>query len=281
MNRLAPAASVAVLRCLVDGVSMRATSRITGVSFNAIARLLRAAGPVALREHDARVRNVRAVHLQLDEVWSFVLRNDRKRGAPTEADEDKGSVWTFTALDADTRLLVAWLMGRRDFATARLFARDLRSRVAGHPRISTDGLSSYLAAVEDAFGATADFGQEVYGERILLEGTGVGGWINTSLQERMYFSLRQQNRRFTRKTSGFSKRLEQHVNAFALWALAYNWTKQHSSLGGVTPAMEAGLTPHLFDVDWIAELVEASYEPPGRRGPYRKCIARRSSALSA
>lgn len=146
----------------------------------------------------------------------------------------------------------------------------MRSRVVGQQRISTDGLASYLGAVEDVFGSTALFGQEIYGEQIVIDGDpSDAGWINTSQQERLYFSLRQQNRRFTRKTSGYSKLLEMHVHAFALWVVAYNFTKQHMSPGGVSPAMEAGLVPDLRYVDWLARLVEVSYDPPGKRGPYR------------
>ena len=229
-----------------------------------------------LHFHDRTVRGIPAGLIQADEVWSFVRRNDRKRGAEPGGPDD-GSVWTFTALDTRTRLILSWLMGGRDFLTARAFAHDLRGRVVGTPRISTDGLASYLGAIEDVFGSTALFGQEVYGERIVIEGDPAdAGWINTSLQERLYFSLRQQNRRFTRKTSGYSKLLEMHAHAFALWVVAYNFTKQHTSLQGVTPAMEAGLVPDLRDVDWLARLVEESYDAPGRRGPYRPKLRLRS-----
>ena len=264
-----------MLRCLLDGCSMRATARITGVSFPTIAALLRAAGPVLLAYHDTHVRGLTPARIELDEIWSYLFAKQKRVKAGEITRTEAGNVWTWMALDPDTKLLISWLAGGRDYRTALLFAQDLRSRVVGHPVLSSDGHASYFAAIQQAFGATADYGQVVYGEKHLIEGTPVEDLIGTSFVERLNLTMRMEMRRYTRKTNGFSKRFEQHCNMLALWACHYNYSRVHRTLR-VTPAMEAGLTPHLRDIDWIADLIEASYAPPSRRGPYRPKLRLRS-----
>ncbi len=267
---------------------MRAISRITGASINTVTKLLMDAGAACAEYHDETVRDVRAKRVQADEIWSFTYAKqanvEKAKKAPTGA----GDTWTWTALDADSKLIISWYVGPRDIGTAYTFLMDLAERPHGRVQLTTDGLSSYLSAVEDAFGADVDYsqliklyGSEPEGEKRYspakcigavakpITGDPAAAHISTSYVERHNLSMRMSMRRFTRLTNAFSKRLANHFAMLSIYFVWYNFCRIHKTLR-VTPAMEAGLSNTLRDVDWIVGLVEAREPKPGPRGPYKK-----------
>ena len=272
MNRISHRQRVQVLKALLDGVSMRATARLTGVSFNAIKRLLVQAGEVAADYHDANVRGVQAKYVECDEIWSFVYAKSRNLKKIPRPPKDAGDVYTWTAIDSESKLIISYLVGDRGQLCANAFMIDLDSRMATERvQMSTDGYGPYIPAVEKAFGrSNIDYAMDLgFGDRRTIFGQPDPDYISTTFIERHNLTLRMGMRRFTRLTNGHSKKLERHVAMVALFLLYYNFCRVHGSTR-VTPAMEAGIDPVAHDVDWIAELVEQSYLPPGRRGPYKK-----------
>ena len=280
-----------ILSMLVEGMSMRSISRTIGVSINTVTKLLVDAGHACAACHDEAVRGIRGHRrVECDEIWSFVYAKERAVRHAKTAPEGAGDAWTFTAIDADAKLIVSYLVsGERDGETALAFMDDLRGRLED-PQLSTDGLSAYVGAVEGAFGGDVDFAQVIkaYGkepgednerrysppvctdiEKRRVEGNPDMRKANTSYVERHNLTMRMGMRRFTRLTNGFSKRVEKHIAMLSLYFVHYNFCRIHKSLR-VTPAMEAGLTNELRDMEWIVGLIDARAPNPSRPKTYRK-----------
>lgn len=267
MNHLSIDKKVKVLSLLVEGVSMRAASRITGVSINTITTLLVKTGKACAEFHDLHVRNVKAQRLQCDEVWAFILAKEKKAAGRAGA----GDCWTWIALCADSKLAVSWYTGERDAQAAEIFIADVYSRL-NHTKIiqlSTDGLHAYREPVGEHWGSQIDFAQLVksYGtnpkqehnksdtaiRKEIISGKPDEKHISTSFIERKNLTLRMHNRRFTRKTNAHSKKLENHCHALALHMYFYNWVRRHQSIR-VTPAMEAGLIHRFMTLEEIVNI---------------------------
>ena len=291
MNKLPTAKRAMILSMLVEGMSMRSISRTVGVSINTVTKLLVDAGDACAAYHDEMVRGIRGHRrIECDEIWSFVYAKERAVRHAKSAPEGAGDAWTFTAIDADSKLIVSYLVsGDRDGETALAFMDDLRGRIEDRPQISTDGLSAYVGAVEGAFGGDVDFAQVIkaYGkepgednerrysppvctdiEKRRIEGNPDMRKANTSYVERHNLTMRMGMRRFTRLTNGFSKRVEKHIAMLSLYFVHYNFCRLHKTLK-VTPAMEAGLTGELRDMELIVSLIDARAPKPKRPKTYR------------
>ena len=253
---------------------MRSTSRLADVSINTVTKLLVDAGEACAMFHDEQVRGVKARRVQVDEIWSFTYAKQKNVETAKSAPEGAGDTWTWTGLDADSKLIVSWLVGPRDAGSAYTFVEDLAARLAGRIQLTSDGLRLYLDAVEAAFGADVDYSQlvKLYGTAVENEtryspATCLGcvaktvtgdpdpKHISTSYVERQNLTMRMSMRRFTRLTNGFSKKIRNHVHMVALYTVWYNWVRIHKTLR-VTPAMQAGLTDHLWDMTTIVELID-------------------------
>lgn len=290
MHKLPIAKRIQILAMLCEGSSMRSISRIADVSINTVAKLLVEAGEACLAIHDETVRNVKANRIQCDEIWSFCYAKAKNVPTAKAAPEGAGDVWTWTAIDADTKLMVSYFVGDRGAESAMILMDDLRSRLANRVQLTTDGHRAYLEAVEGAFGADVDFAQlvKLYGElggnsperryspaqcngaiKRRVEGNPDIDHVSTSHVERMNLSIRMQNRRFTRLTNAFSKKLDNHIHALALYFAFYNFCRIHKSLR-VTPAMAAGITDRLWSMDDIVAKIDAMAPAPKVRGPYKK-----------
>ena len=273
MNRLPAEKRAQILTLLVEGSSMRSAARIVDVSINTVSKLLADAGEACARHHDATVRNVTARRIQADEIWSFCYAKQRRVATAKAAPEGAGDVWTWTALDQDTKLIVSWLVGGRDSGYALDFMDDLRARLANRVQLTTDGHRAYLEAIEDAFGADVDYAQLVKlygpspdGERRYSPPVCIGARkqpimgmpdpasITTSHVERHNLTMRMSMRRFTRLTNAFSKRIKGHCDALALYFTHYNFCRVHKTLGK-TPAMAAGLADRPMTMRDIVELL--------------------------
>lgn len=275
MNRLDNSKRIRVVRCLVEGNSIRATVRMTGVAKNTVAKLLVELGSACANYQDEHLRKLPCRRVQCDEIWSFVGAKQKNVTEEKMAD-GWGDVWTWTAIDADTKLVPCWMVAQRGLETATAFIGDLASRLSNRVQLTTDGHRPYLNAVEDAFGGDIDFAQliKVYGasgeaqmryspgQCIGIECKAVTGspdpkHISTSFVERQNLTMRMSMRRFTRLTNAFSKKLENHMAAIALHFMYYNFARVHQTLR-VTPAMEAGVAGHVWTVDEIVGLLDAS-----------------------
>lgn len=275
MNKLTTAERSQVVAALCEGNSIRSTERMTGIARNTIAKLVVDLGAACSNYQDKALRNLPCKHIQADEIWSFVYAKQKNVPAAKAAPEGAGDVWTFTAIDADTRLVPSWLVGSRDVGTATEFMRDLAGRLAGKAQLTTDGFTAYLSAVEDAFGEDIDFAQlqKVYGG----ENAGARGYspracigtrthavagcpdpnhISTSHVDRANLTMRMSMRRFTRLTNAFSKKLENHCAATALYFMHYNFARTHQSLR-ITPAMAAGVSDHVWEIEEVVALLDA------------------------
>ena len=263
-----------IVRALVEGSSIRATCRMTGASKNTVVKLLVDLGEMCSIYQDHKIRNIPAKRVQCDEIWSFcgakernVPKGQRKRG--------RGDVWTWTAMDADSKLMISWMVGTRGRGIGQAFMRDLHSRLANRVQLTTDGHKSYLNAVERAFGRDVDYAMlvKIYqstsgdrgrysppicvgAEKIWVMGDPDPDHVSTSFVERSNLTMRMGMRRFTRLTNAFSKKIENHAHAVALHFMHYNFCRPHTSLTKAhphryptTPAMSAGLADHV----WTAE----------------------------
>ncbi|MGR3514315.1 MAG: IS1 family transposase [Paracoccaceae bacterium] len=281
-----------IIRLLVEGNSIRATSRIADVSKNTVTKLLIDAGKACAGYHDKHVRGIEAERIQCDEIWSFTYAKERNVEKAKAAPEQSGDTWTWTALDSDSKLIVTYMVGTRDSTSATIFMRDLQERLANRVQLTADGHKAYLNAVEDTFGDDVDFAQLVkqYGEptgqkgherkyspsvctgakKKTVTGSPDPEHISTSHVERQNLTMRMHMRRFTRLTNAFSKKIENHAYAVALHFMFYNFCRIHQTLK-VTPAMAAGITDRLWDIEDLVQLVEDREALlPRKRGPYKK-----------
>lgn len=291
MRQLPTEKRVMILNMLVEGMSMRAISRTAGVSINTVTKLLVDAGEACAEYHDKHVRNVKSQRVQCDEIWSFWYAKQKNVKTAKAAPQGAGDVWTWTALDADTKLIISYEIGDRSAETAYDFINDLRNRLATRVQLTTDGHGAYLEAIEEHFGGEVDYAQlvKLYGKSEGEKGperkyspavcTGtkkkeVAGrpdpkHVSTSYVERQNLSMRMGMRRFTRLTNAFSKKLQNHLHMLSLYFVHYNFVRIHKSLK-VTPAMAAGVTDTLHDMKWIVGLIDARTPAPKKRGPYKK-----------
>jgi IS1 family transposase len=291
MNKLPLQTRIIILNMLVEGSSMRSISRITGVSINTVTKLLVDAGKACAAFHDTTVVNVSAKEVQCDEIWSFCYAKDKNVATAKAAPEGAGDVWTWTAIDRDSKMILAIEVGDRSAETARQFMFNLAGRLANRVQLATDGHGAYLKAVGDAFAADVDHSMLV---KLYGEPTGTKGYerkygpaectgarkepifgkpdparISTSHVERKNLSMPMGMRRFTRLTNGFSKKLENHLHMLSIYFVHYNFVQMHKSLRK-TPAMAAGVTDKLHDMAWLVEVVDAAAPAPKLRGPYGK-----------
>ncbi len=288
MNKLPLTKRVQILAMLCEGSSMRSISRVADVSINTVSKLLVEAGEACLAIHDETVRNVKASRVQCDEIWSFCHAKQKNVATAKAAPEGAGDVWTWTALDADTKLIVSFYVGDRSGESAMVLMDDLRTRLANRVQLTTDGHKAYLEAVEGAFGSDVDFAQliKLYGPTITAPGRYspaecIGAkkqrvmgspdiaHVSTSYVERQNLTMRMSMRRFTRLTNAFSKKLDNHIHALALYFAFYNFCRIHKMLR-VTPAMAAGITDHLWSLEDIVAKIDALAPAPKARGPYKK-----------
>ena len=272
MNRLPLAKRAQIVGLLVEGTSLRATSRLADCSINTVTKLLVDVGTACSEYQDRALRNLPCKRIQVDEIWSFVYAKQKNVAAAKAAPEDAGDVWTWTAICADTKLVPSWRVGDRGYFTAREFVDDLASRLASRIQLTSDGHKAYLQAVEEAFGGAVDYAtlEKIYGtpvegqkrysppecigtKRHVVTGRPDPNHVSTSYVERQNLTMRMSMRRFTRLTNGFSKKAENLAHAVALHFMHYNFGRIHKTLR-VTPAMAAGVSDHVWTLEEIAAL---------------------------
>jgi IS1 family transposase len=276
MNKLSTAKRAAIVGMLVEGNSLRSVTRMTGASINTVTKLLVDLGTACAAFHDQHVRNLPTIRVECDEVWTFCYA--RRDNVP----EDKrgvlgfGDLWTWVGLDVDSKLVVSWMVGRRDAETAHPFMHDLASRLKNRVQLTTDGLHAYLEATDSAFGTEIDYARliKLYGsdpkaERRyappvclsskveIVSGDPDPSLISTSYIERQNLTMRMSMRRFTRLTNGHSKKIENHEHALAIHYVHYNFGRKQTALGG-TPAMMAGLADHVWSTEEIVGLLDVA-----------------------
>lgn len=277
MNRLPIEKRAQIIGMLVEGMSLRAVSRLADCSINTVTKLLVDAGTACGDYQDKALRNLPCKRVQCDEIWSFVYARDKNASQEMKDAGLAGDIWTWTALCADTKLMVSWALGRRDTETAIEFMQDVAGRLADRVQLTADGHKPYLHAVDAAFGENIDYARlvKVYnnkGDFVTATKNPVVGApravdISTSYVERSNLTMRMHMRRFTRLTNAFSKKVENHMHAISLHFMYYNFGKVHKTLR-VTPAMQAGIADHVWSLEEIAELVKDTAHKP--RGPYKK-----------
>ena len=273
MNRLSLESRARIIGMIAEGNSLRSASRMADVSINTVTKLLVDVGAACSDYQDRVFRNLRLTRIQCDEIWSFVYAKEKNVTPEMLERGYAGSVWTWTAIDAETKLIPSWRVGGRDAHTGKEFLDDLASRLATRVQLTTDGHKAYLIAVEGAFGAGVDYAMlvKLYGRGqedesryspadcigaipTVVQGNLDPNHVSTSYAERQNLTMRMCIRRFTRLTNAFSKKVENHVAALALYFMYYNFARIHKTLR-VTPAMEAGVADHVWDLEEIALLV--------------------------
>ncbi len=283
MNRLSTEQRAQIVGCLVEGMSIRATVRVTGAAKNTITKLLADLGSACAEYQDGALTNLPCTRIECDEIWSYCYA--KQKNVPDEHRDTfgYGDVWTWTAICADTKLVPSWLVGERATEDAVVFMRDLAGRLTSRVQLSTDGHKPYLYAVEDAFGSEVDYAQiiKIYGpstgagderryspaectgiEKRKITGSPVKSLVSTSYVERQNLTMRMGMRRFTRLTNGFSKKVENLAHAVSLHYMHYNFARPHKTLtkarGGypTTPAMAAGVADHVWTLTEIAGLLD-------------------------
>jgi IS1 family transposase len=291
MNKLPMSTRVQILSMLCEGSSMRSVSRIAGVSINTVSKLLVDAGIACAAFHDTMVRGITAKSIQCDEIWAFSYAKKKNVKFAKAAPEGAGDVWTWTALDADSKLIVSWHVGDRSQHTGISFMGDLKARLANRVQLTTDGHRAYLRAVAEVdFDADYAMLNKIFATdyagagrysppmcigavKQVISGNPDPDLINTSFVERQNLTMRMSMRRFTRLTNAFSKKFENHCHALALYFAFYNFCRVHKTLGA-TPAMAAGLVDRVLKMADVVALIDArAAETPMVRGPYKKQIA--------
>lgn len=290
MNKLPIATRAQILAMLCEGASMRSVSRLTDTSINTVSKLLVDAGRFCAGFHEAKVRGVKASKVQVDEIWSFTAAKEKNVATMKAPVDGAGDTWTWTAIEADTKLLISHFVGGRDGECAKWFIEDMASRIANRIQLTSDGHKAYLEAVEGAFGADIDYAMlvKLYGstpesskgryspaectgiKKTKIEGKPDEKHISTSYVERQNLTMRMANRRFTRLTNAFSKKFENHAHMVAIYAVWYNWIRIHKSLR-VTPAMAAGISETVMNWSDIVEAMDAD-QSAKKRGPYKKTV---------
>ena len=274
MNKLSRKERAQILHLLCEGNSIRAVTRLTGASKNAVSKLMVDAGKAAAWYQDRVFRNLTCKRIQVDEIWAFVYAKQKNVPTAKKAPPQAGDVWTWTAIDADTKLIPSWFVGGRDSDAAMIFMDDLASRLANRVQLTSDGHRAYLEAVEDAFGSDIDYAMlvKLYGPsgegekryspaecigavKHRIEGNPDPKHVSTSFAERSNFTVRMHTRRFTRLTNAFSKKVENHAHSVALFAMYYNFVRIHKTLR-TTPAMAAKVTDRLWEVGDIVNVLE-------------------------
>jgi IS1 family transposase len=287
MNRLTSEKRAAIVGALVEGNSIRATCRMTGAAKGTVLKLLSDLGLVCSIHQDRLMRDLKCERIQVDEIWAFVYA--KQKNVPPEKRGEAGDVWTWVALDADTKLVPSFHIGPRDFQTAVTFLGDLQHRLAHRVQLTTDGHRPYLKAVEETFGNDVDYAQliKVYGadnsrkpERRYspavcvdaiptpIIGNPAREHISTSYIERQNLTMRMSMRRYTRLTNAFSKKVENLTAACSLHFAHYNLCRVHQTLG-TTPAVAAGITDHVWKLSELIALLEDAENMPTRRGSYK------------
>jgi len=275
MNKLSVEEKVRVVACLVEGNSLRSTVRMTGIHRTTIQKLLVELGAACSAYQDRVFHNLKLTRIQCDEIWAFVGCKQKTVRTTQHMRNGWGDIWTWTALDAKTKLVPCWLVGTRDSGAAYHFIHDLKSRLANRVQLTTDGHKAYLNAVEDAFGSEIDYAmlQKIYGptpegpevryspaqcigaKQAVISGMPDPAHVSTSFTERQNLTMRMSMRRFTRLTNAFSKKVENHEAAVALHFMHYNFARIHQTLR-VTPAMEAGVADHVWSLEEIVGLLK-------------------------
>ncbi len=283
MNRLTRERRIQVVKALVEGNSINGIVRMTGVAKNTVLKLLADLGSACLDFQDETLRGLTSKRLQCDEIWEFCYAKEKNVPTEHKGEFGYGDVWTWTAIDADTKLVPCWHVGGRTAEDAEEFIANLRSRLANRVQLTTDGHKPYLEAVEGAFGADVDYAMlvKLYGpvaperearrryspadcigaEKTVITGNPDKAHISTSYVERQNLTMRMSMRRFIRLTNGFSKKLENHMHAISLHFMYYNFARPHKTLSkpyATTPAMAAGLTDHVWGIEEIVSLLKDS-----------------------
>ncbi len=278
MNKLSLERQTQVIKVLCEGNSIRSTARITDMAINTVVKLLKDVGAACLDYQNEVMQNLSCKKIQCDEIWSFVYSKTKNIPEDKQGKFGYGDVWTFTAIDADTKLVPCWKVGTRDLECAYDFIADLRDRLANRVQLSTDGHKMYLQAIEYAFGSEIDFAQlvKLYGQDLetekryspakcigankkIIQGNPDVSKVSTSYVERQNLTMRMNMRRFTRLTNAFSKKIECHVLALALYFMYYNFARPHKTLANPyprTPAMAAGISDHIWTVEEIVKLID-------------------------
>lgn len=277
MNKLSTEKRVQMLKCLVEGNSLRATARMCDVAFNTVLKFIPEIGEACDKYQDEVFHNLKCERIQCDEIWSFCYAKEKNVPESKKGAFGYGDIWTWVAIDADTKLVPSFMVGRRDAATAKIFMNDLAERLANRVQLTTDGHRPYLMAVEDAFGGDIDYAMliKIYGnphattdqrryspaectgtEKIKISGNPDKKEISTSYIERQNLTMRMCMRRFTRLTNGFSKKVENHVYHLSLHYMYYNFCRIHKTLR-VTPAMEAGIADHVWSLEEVVNLLNS------------------------
>ena len=274
MNKLNTAKRTAIISALVEGNSLRSTTRMMGVSINTVTKLLVDAGTACARYQHEHMKKLPCRRIQCDEIWSFCYAKEKNVPAEVKGVLGFGDVWTWTALCPDTKIVPSFLVGTRDGETAGVFIADLASRLSHRVQLTTDGHKAYLQAVEDGFGGDIDYAMliKIYGNtpgdevryspaecietrKEVITGKPLDNFVSTSYVERQNLTMRMRMRRFTRLTNGFSKKIENHEHAIALHFMHYNFARRHQTLR-VSPAMAAGADSHLWSIEDIVNLID-------------------------
>jgi len=296
MNRLSAEQRERIVACLVEGNSIRATCRLTGTSKNTVSKLLLDLGTVCSIHLDRSMRDLKCKRIECDEIWAFVYA--KQKNVPPDKHGEAGDVWTWVAMDPDTKLVPTFLIGPRESSAAHAFMHDLAPRLRNRVQLTTDGLEAYRTAVRSAFGRDVDYAQLVksYGtdadprkperryspsictgaDPMPVNGNPDPAYISTSHIERLNLTMRMSMRRYTRLTNGFSKKVENLTAAVAIHFAYYNFCRVHKSLG-TTPAVAAGVTDHVWNLRELIELLEAAEATPTKRGRYAKTQGRDSN----